>query len=158
MMNNVLGPLDEDERLRRIAPAIAAIIPVEDRGRHELLRIAASLAQGLPDRYAQEILRAAAALTVHPMLIDERLLYTPSSGTLARIGSANFILGCLEYLRQLYVEPHKAERNVIEVLERQGNVVYAVVAQRDAHCLGLIAIKATATGAVAESRETPNPI
>lgn len=48
MIARVPGPLDEDEqeRLQRLAPAIATMLPVEDRGRHELLRIAASLAKG----------------------------------------------------------------------------------------------------------------
>lgn len=145
MMSSMHGPLDEDARLRSMAPAIAAIIPVEERGRHELLRIAASLAQGLPDGYAQEIVRAAPALDVHPAPIDERLSYSPNAGTLARIGGHVYVLGRLAYLRWLHLEPNKAERDVIDALEHRDNAVYAVVTLRDVHCLGLIAVSGVNT-------------
>ena len=150
MMETALGPLDENERLQHVAPAITAIVPVEDRGRHELLRIAASLAQGLPDVYAQEIWRAAEALGVHPAPMEERLFYSPDIGTLARIGGCGYVLGRLSYLRRLHVEPHKAERDVAEDLERRGNAVFAVVVQHNAHCIGLIAVNLAAAARVAE--------
>ena len=152
-MNTIVGSCDDDMRPAHIVPAISAIIPIDERGRHELLRVAASLAQGLPDVYARELLREAPALGVHPVPVDERLSYSPNEGTFARIEGRAYVLGRVSYLRWLHVEPHKAERDVIDALEKRGDVVYAVVAQHDSHCLGLIAVSGVnAVAAVAAAR------
>ena len=155
MMNGTLGPLDEDVRLRRLAPAISAIIPVEELGRLQLLRIAASLAQGLPDGYAREILRAAAALVVHPEPITKRVFYSANAGTVAHIGDRVFAMGRLEYLCRLHLEPHKAEWDAAATLERQGSTAYAVVAWPGTHYLGLIGFNPAGVVATAVSRLAP---
>lgn len=159
-MNSNVGSRDDGVRPESIVPAISAIIPIEERGRHELLRVAASLAQGLPDVYAQEIVREAPELEVRPVPLDERLAYAPNEGTLARVDGNVYVLGRVSYLHWLHLEPHKAERDVIEALEKRGDAVYAVVAQRDSHCLGLIAVTGvTAAAAVtgAEPSESGRP-
>lgn len=75
--------------------------------------------------------------------------HAPNMGTMASIGNSLFIVGHLDFLRRLHVELHQGECEAADELERRGNYVYAVVAERDGHCLGHIAISPIRSPAVA---------
>jgi cation transport ATPase len=135
------GPADEAERLVRHAPELVAVVPIEDRGRHELLRLAAALAAHLPGRYAAALVAAAGALGIQPARVEEVLSTAEDRGIVARIEGRTVALGRQDYLAELGVQPRLAEQHAAERVEVGRTAAWFVVALEGAHCLGILGVK-----------------
>jgi cation transport ATPase len=135
------GPAQEVDLLHQYAPDLTAIIPVEDRGRHELLRVAASLAQQIPDSYAQTIAIAAQALRIQPAAVDEVITQITDQGILARFEGRLVALGRVEFLGRIGALPHLAELHAAETIEDLESIPYFIVIVAERRCLGLLGIK-----------------
>jgi len=135
------GPAHEADLLHRYAPALTAIVPVEDRGHHELLRVAASLARQLTDPYAQTIVAAASVLCIQPGPVDEVIMEVAAQGILGRFEGRLVALGRVEFLGQIGTLPHLAELHAAEKIEDLASVPFFVMVVENRHCLGLLGIK-----------------
>lgn len=116
---------------------LGAIAPVDPRGRHELLRLAAGLAPFLHGATGDAIVEATAAMGVEPAHIERVVSSLKEHGVIALVDGVLFALGTRSFLEDIGVRPRVAEVRVAERIERAGDVPYFVVAVARAHCLGV---------------------
>jgi cation transport ATPase len=121
---------DHEQRLGIIAP-------VDPRGRHELLRLAAGLAPFLHSANGAAIAKAAAALDIEPAHIERVVSSQKDLGVIALVDGVLYALGRQSFLEDIGVRPHVAEVRVAERIERSGEMAYFIVAVARAHCLGV---------------------
>lgn len=135
-----LGPAEEEDRLRSIAPGITTVIPVEPRGWRELLRLATGLAQRLPGETGRQIADAAEALRIQPAHVDRVVTAAADSGALAIVEGRLLALGGKLFLRELGIKPQVAEARVADRIERSGDVALFVVAVARGRILGVLGV------------------
>lgn len=121
---------DHEQRLGIIAP-------VDPRGRHELLRLAAGLAPFLHSATGSAIAQAAASLDIEPAHIERVVTSQRDLGVIALVDGVLYALGRQSFLEDIGVRPHVAEVRVAERIERSGEMAYFIVAIARAHCLGV---------------------
>ena len=135
-----LGPAEEEDRLRSIAPDITMVAPVEPRGWRELLRLATGLAQRLPGEMGRHIAEAAEALHIQPAHVDRVVTVAADSGALAIVEGRLLALGGRPFLRELGIKPQVAEARVADRIERSGDVALFVVAVARGRILGVLGV------------------
>ncbi len=116
---------------------LGAIAPVDPRGHHELLRLAAGLAQHLHGPTGDAIVTATKALGIEPAHIERVVSSLREQGVIALVDGILYALGRQSYLEDMGVRPRVAEMRVAERIERSGDVPYFIVAVARAHCLGV---------------------
>lgn len=135
-----LGPAEEEDRLRSIAPNITMVAPVEPRGWRELLRLATGLAKGLPGETGRHVAEAADALRIQPAHVDRVVTAAADSGALAIVEGRLLALGGRLFLRELGIKPQVAEVRVADRIERSGDVALFVVAVARGRILGVLGV------------------
>lgn len=120
--------------------SLAALIPIEDRGHHELLRLAAALGAYLRSEVAAALARAASAEGIIPPTVGVVIAQDPAQGVLARVEGRHLALGSHTYLTMLGLAPKRAETHAAAGLEASGVEVLYLVCVDDAHCIGLLGI------------------
>ncbi len=118
-------------------PRLGMLAPVERRGRHELLRLAAGLAPLLHGPTGAAISQAIAAQGVEPAHVERVVSSVKDAGVIALIDGTLYALGRLSFLEGIGIRPRLAEMRVAERIERTGDSAYFVVAIARAHCLGV---------------------
>lgn len=118
-------------------PRLGTLAPVDPRGRHELLRLAAGLAPLLHGPTGVAISQAIAAQGVEPAHVERVVSGIKDAGVIALIDGTLFALGRLTFLEGIGIRPRLAELRVAERIERTGDSAYFVVAVARAHCLGV---------------------
>lgn len=116
---------------------LGVIAPVDPRGHHELLRLAAGLAPLLHGPTGDAILEATTALGIEPAHIERVVSSLKEHGVIALVGGVLYALGTRGFLEDIGVRPRLAEVRVAERIERAGDVPFFVVAVARAHCLGV---------------------
>jgi hypothetical protein len=135
-----LGPAEEEDRLRRIAPNITMVAPVESRGWRELLRLATGLAERIPGEVGRHVAEAADALRIQPAHVDRVVTAAADSGALAIVEGRLLALGGRLFLRELGIKPQVAEVRLADRIERSGDVALFVVAVARGRILGVLGI------------------
>jgi cation transport ATPase len=135
-----LGPTEEEDRLRSIAPHITMVAPVEPRGWRELLRLATGLAERLPGEMGRHIVGAAEALRIQPAHVDRVVTAAADSGALAIVEGRLLALGGRLFLRELGIKPQVAEVRVADRIERSGDIAMFVVAVARGRVLGVLGV------------------
>lgn len=120
---------------------VIAIIPIEDRGRQELLRLAAGLGEHLQPEYASALADAAHQENIIPAQVEEVTTYDGVQGVAARVESRHLALGQYPYLLQLGLAPKAAEVHVARRITAAGNTALYLMVVEDNRCLGLIGIE-----------------
>lgn len=130
---------DQIAQTQRVVPEqhLGAIAPVDPRGHHELLRLAAGLAPFLHGPTGDAIVEATTALSIEPAHIERVVSSLKEHGVIALVGGVLYALGTRGFLEDIGVRPRQAEIRVAERIERAGDVPYFVVAVARAHCLGV---------------------
>ena len=116
---------------------LGAIAPVDPRGRHELLRLAAGLAPFLHGATGDAIVEATTTMGIEPAHIERVVSSLKEHGVIALVDGVLYALGTRSFLEDIGVRPRLAEVRVAERIERTGDVPYFVVAVARAHCLGV---------------------
>lgn len=128
---------------RSLAPVqrrLSAIIPVEPRGRHELMRLAAGLAPALPGLIGELIGREAMEMGIAPAHVERVVVSVPDRGIIALVDDALVALACRGFLEIIGVRLNRAELRVAERIENAGDLVFYVVSIARGHCLGVIGV------------------
>ncbi len=120
---------------------VIAIIPVEDRARQELLRLAAGLAAHLQPDYASALAEAAQKENIIPAQVEDVTTYEDSQGVAARVEDRHLALGQYSYLLQLGLAPMAANVHVARHIAAAGNTALYLMVIEDNRCLGLIGIE-----------------
>ena len=128
-------------------PRLGTLAPVDPRGRHELLRLAAGLAPLLHGAAGDGISHAIAAQGIEPAHVERVVSSVKDAGVIALIDGTLYALGRLSYLEGIGIRPRLAELRVAERIERTGDSAYFVVAVARAHCLGVFGAPGEAWGA-----------
>lgn len=130
---------DTMTQTQRVQPEqhLGAVAPVDPRGHHELLRLAAGLAPFLHGPTGDAIVEATAALGIEPAHIERVVSSLKEHGVIALVGGVLYALGTRGFLEDIGVRPRLAEVRVAERIERTGDVPFFVVAVARAHCLGV---------------------
>ncbi len=136
-----LGPAEEEDRLRSIAPDITMVAPVEPRGWRELLRLATGLAQPLPSGPGRHLAEAVEALRIQPAHVDRVVTVAADYGALAIVEGRLLALGGRSFLRELGIKPQVAEARVADRIERSGDVALFVVAVARGKILGVLGVR-----------------
>ncbi len=126
-------------RAGQVARARRLATPVDPRGEHELLRIAAGLAPCLNGPTGQRLARALAASEVEPVQVERVVSSQRDLGVLALVDGALYVLGRTSFLEDIGVRPRQAELRVAERIERAGETAFFIVAIARTHCLGVVA-------------------
>lgn len=113
------------------------VTPVDPRGRHELLRLAAGLAPLLHSPTGDAIVEATGGLGIEPARVERVVTSLRDSGVIALVDGVLYALGKRSFLEDIGIRPHMAETRVAERIERSGGVPYFVVAVARANCLGV---------------------
>lgn len=116
---------------------LGAVAPVDPRGHHELLRLAAGLAPYLHGPTGDAIAEATAALGIEPAHIERVVSSLKEHGVIALVGGVLYALGTRGFLEDIGVRPRLAEVRVAEKIERSGDIPYFIVAVARAQCLGV---------------------
>lgn len=124
---------DAEGRLR-------AIIPVDPRGRHELLRLTAGLASALPGPIGALIARDVAEFDIVPAHVERAVVSVPDRGIIALVDDTLVALACRSFLETVGVRLNLAELRVAERIENSGDLAFYVVSLARAHCLGVIGV------------------
>ena len=124
------------------AGALSVIAPVDPRGRHELLRLAAGLAPSLHSPSGAALADAICAMGVKPATVERVVSSVRDAGALALVDGALFALGRRRFLDDIGARPHLAELRVAERIERAGACAYFVVAVARGQCIGVIGVRA----------------
>lgn len=119
---------------------LGAIIPVDPRGRHELLRLAAGLALALPGPIGELIAHDAAKLDVAPAYVERGVVSVPDRGVIALVDGTLVALACRCFLETVGVRLNRAELRVAERIENSGDLAFYVVSMARARCLGVIGV------------------
>lgn len=119
-------------------PHLSAIVPVDPRGRHELLRLAAALAPSLQGPMGDFIAASIAALGIAPAHMDRVVATVPDGGAIALVDDTLVVLGRRLFLETIGVRLNRAELRAAERIEADGDLAYFVVAIARAHCLGVV--------------------
>ncbi|HEX8730154.1 MAG TPA: hypothetical protein VF739_16095 [Ktedonobacterales bacterium] len=119
-------------------PHLSAIVPVDPRGRHELLRLAAALAPSLQGPMGNFITASIATLGIAPAHVDRVVATLPDSGSIALVDDTLVTLGRRLFLETIGVRLNRADLRAAERIEADGDLAYFVVAVARAHCLGVI--------------------
>jgi len=124
---------------QRVTPEhhLGAVAPVDPRGHHELLRLAAGLAPYLHGPTGDAIVEATTALGIEPAHIERVVSSLKEHGVIALVGGVLYALGTRGFLEDIGVRPRLAEVRVAERIERAGDIPYFIVAVARAHCLGV---------------------
>jgi|GEM_PF-3392670 len=134
------GPTDELERIRQEAPGLVAVLPVEDRGRHELIRLGAALAGHMPGEAGRSILNAAHALDIKIPAVEAVEKVQPGAGVLGRIEGRQVALGTEQFITSVVQFPHLAILEAGHRIAAQHALpLYVVVLDRP-HCLGILGV------------------
>jgi cation transport ATPase len=120
---------------------VTAVIPVEDRGRHELLRLAAGLGAYLRPEYGEAIEAAARSEDIAPAHVETVMICDVGQGAVARVEGRHLALGRYGYLVQLGLVPKPAEVHVARHIEATGNVALYLMVVEDGHCLGILGVE-----------------
>lgn len=126
---------------RSLAPAqrrVGPIIPVDPRGRHELLRLAVGLAAALPGPIGELIARDAAESDIAPARVERVVVSVPDRGIIALVDDTLVALACRGFLETVGVRLNRAELRVAERIENAGDLAFFVVSITRGHCLGVI--------------------
>ncbi len=124
------------------AGALSVITPVDPRGRHELLRLAAGLAPSLHSPTGAALAHAISALGVKPAFVERVVTSVRDVGAIALVDGALFALGRRSFLDDIGARPQLAEARVAERIERAGARAYFVVAVARGQCIGVIGVRA----------------
>ena len=116
---------------------LGTIAPVDPRGQHELLRLAAGLAPFLHGVTGDAIVEATTAMGVEPARIERVVSSLKEHGVIALVDGVLYALGTRSFLEDIGVRPRGAEVRVAERIERAGDVPYFIGAVARAHCLGV---------------------
>ena len=119
---------------------LSVIAPVDSRGHHELLRLAAGLAPSLHSPAGDALEQAIIALGVKPAPIERVVTSVRDIGAIALVDGALFALGRQSFLDDIGVRPRIAEVRVAERIERTGARAYFVVAVARGNCIGVIGV------------------
>ena len=128
---------------RSLAPVqrrLSAIVPVEPRGRHELVRLAAGLAPALPGLIGELIARQAEEMNIAPARVERVVVSVPDRGVIALVDDALVALACRGFLEIIGVRLNRAELRVAERIENDGNLAFFVISIARGHCLGVIGV------------------
>jgi cation transport ATPase len=120
---------------------VIAVIPVEDRGRHELLRLAAGLGEYLQPEFAAALTAAARSEDILPAHVEPVIVQDALQGVLARVEERHLALGRYGNLLQLGLVPKAAEVHVARRIAAAGNTALYLMVVEDGHCIGLIGIE-----------------
>lgn len=120
---------------------VIAIFPVEDHGRHELLRLAAGLGEHLQPEYAAALAEAAQKENIIPAQVEDVTTYHDSLGVAARVENRHLALGQYPYLLQLGLAPMAADVHLARRIAAAGNTALYLMVVEDNRCLGLIGIE-----------------
>jgi cation transport ATPase len=120
--------------------ALSVIAPVDSRGHHELLRLAAGLAPALHSPAGDALEQAIIALGVKPAPVERMVTSVRDIGAIALVDGALVALGRRSFLDDIGVRPRIAEVRVAERIERLGACAYFVVAVARGHCIGVIGV------------------
>lgn len=119
---------------------VIAIFPVEDRGRHELLRLAAGLGEHLQPDYASALAEAAQKENIIPAQVEDVTTYEGSQGVAARVEDRQLALGQYPYLLQLGLAPMATDVHIARRIVAAGNIALYLMVVEDNRCLGLIGL------------------
>jgi cation transport ATPase len=128
------------ERIHTEAPGLVAVLPIEDRGRHELIRLGAALARHLPGATGSPVLNAAHALGITVPEVEKIEEVQPDEGILALIEGRHVAFGRETFVSRVAQHPHLAEREAGHRIEAQNGVAFYVVVLDSKHCVGLLGI------------------
>lgn len=117
-----------------------AIVPVDPRGRHELVRLAAGLGLRLPGAIGEQIAHDAATLGIAPARVERVVVSVPDRGIIALVDDALVALACRCFLEIIGVRLNRAELRVAERIENAGDRAFFVVSIARGHCLGVIGV------------------
>jgi cation transport ATPase len=120
--------------------ALSVIAPVDSRGHHELLRLAAGLAPALHSPAGDALEQAIIALGVKPAPVERMVTSVRDIGAIALVDGALFALGSRSFLDDIGVRPRIAEVRMAERIERPGARAYFVVAVARGNCIGVIGV------------------
>lgn len=126
--------------LPRLAPELElyATVPVDPRGRGELLRVAAALGGALGGALGRALTETARAHDTPPAHIAVVITHVPDSGVLATVAGRLVAMGTQRFLAQLGVVPRRAELQAAARLEAAGDQVLYVMTLSQPHCLGIL--------------------
>ncbi|HEY8325825.1 MAG: hypothetical protein ACHQ1E_12040 [Ktedonobacterales bacterium] len=119
-------------------PHLSAIVPVDPRGRHELLRLAAALAPSLEGPMGDFIAASIAALGIAPAHVERVVATVPDGGSIALVDDTLVALGRRCFLETIGIRLNRADERAAERIEAGGDLAYFVVAVARTHCLGVI--------------------
>jgi hypothetical protein len=120
---------------------LTTIVPVGERGEHEVLRLSASLAWLLPDDFAQPIVAAAQAAGRKPAPTMDPYFRAYQEGVLARVEGRTLALGTIEFLARIGFIPHLAEVYAAERIEDLASLPFFLVDVTERRCLGILGIQ-----------------
>ena len=120
---------------------VTAVIPVEDRGQNELLRLAAALSLYLHSELAEAIVIAARSESVVPAHASQPLWRDAEHGVVARIEGRQLVLGRYDYLVQHGVAPKLAELHAARQVEARGGTALYLAVLEDGRCLGIVGVE-----------------
>ncbi|MDE3229149.1 MAG: hypothetical protein KGO05_04660, partial [Chloroflexota bacterium] len=101
--------------------SLSAIVPIDPRGGHDLLRLAGGLARGLHSPTGDAIAAGVVAAGVEPAHVERVVSSLKERGVIALIGGVLYALGVRDFMRDIGVRPHDAELRVAERIERAGD-------------------------------------
>ena len=120
---------------------VTAVIPVEDRGRHELLRLAAALGTYLQSDMAKALTTAARDEHIAPAHAWRPLWCDAAHGVVARVEGRQLALGTYSYLVQRGVVPKLAELHAARHVEARGGTALYLAVLEEGRCLGIVGIE-----------------
>ncbi|HEX8731786.1 MAG TPA: hypothetical protein VF725_06960 [Ktedonobacterales bacterium] len=118
--------------------SLGAVVPIDPRGRHDLLRLAGGLAHGLHSPTGDAIAAGVVATGIEPAPVERVVSSLKGYGVIALVGGILYALGVRDFMRDIGVRPHDAELRVADRIERAGDIAFFVVAIARAHCVGVI--------------------
>lgn len=133
--------ISDNKTARALHARVTAVIPIEDRGRHELLRLAAGLGEYLQPEFAKALATAAHDEDITPAQVETVTTYDATQGVLARVEERQLALGRYSYLVQFALVPKAAEVHVARHIAAIGNTPLYLMVVEDNRCLGLISIE-----------------
>ncbi len=128
---------------------VTAVIPIEDRGRHELLRLAAALGNYLQPTYRDALSAAAHGEGIMPATVEMVIAQNEAQGVVANVEERRLALGQYSYLLQFGLVPRAAEVHVARHIAATGNTALYLILMDVNRCLGIIGIETREMSGVA---------
>lgn len=119
---------------------VIAVLPIEDRGRHELLRLASGLGAYLQPEFAEALAIAARDEDITPAQLETVTTCDALQGVLACVEERQLALGRYSYLLQLGLVPKPAAVHVARHIAATGNTALYLMVVEDNRCIGVIGI------------------